>query len=243
MSLHPADLDAIAHSCQELIRPLRSQAASPAGETPAPSPLEQTIQQLLELLRQLEIEGSSARPPDSGEIQRLGEYTIGLLADLAALAGGLGLEQQGRELEALCLPLALWIVRQGGALSLLEPVVNALAHLANSLTEPLELAALYETTEEIQRAVVADLQQDLEKSDPTRPWRILLLNRAIIATRSHRPGLIEAAYENLLQYLPEEAPGFFREGMGQMEALDYPRPVREVVERYYRQWGAPRTLH
>ncbi|MEW8206798.1 MAG: hypothetical protein AB2746_11800, partial [Candidatus Thiodiazotropha taylori] len=73
--------------------------------------------------------------------------------------------------------------------------------------------------------------------------RSLLINQASIATRSHRPGLIERAYEIPDEYIPEEAPAFFKEGMSQMDALNYPQQVREVVEKYYNLWSSPRTLH
>jgi hypothetical protein len=43
--------------------------------------------------------------------------------------------------------------------------------------------------------------------------------------------------------LPEDAPRFFTEGMQQMEALNYPEPVREVMEKYHRQWTVNRALH
>jgi hypothetical protein len=69
------------------------------------------------------------------------------------------------------------------------------------------------------------------------------MNRAIIATRSHQADLIEKAYNDLVQALPEEAPRFFEEGMQQMELLNYPQVVRQVVEKYYTLWGQPRTLH
>jgi uncharacterized protein YigA (DUF484 family) len=55
--------------------------------------------------------------------------------------------------------------------------------------------------------------------------------------------MMEHAFDTLIQYLPEEAPEFFRQGMEQMEALNYPQQVREVVERYNDEWGRPRTIH
>jgi hypothetical protein len=69
------------------------------------------------------------------------------------------------------------------------------------------------------------------------------MNQAIIATRSYRPELIEEAYQTLCRLLPNQAPDFFREGMEQMDALDYPQQIKEVVEKYYNIWSHPRTLH
>ncbi len=40
-----------------------------------------------------------------------------------------------------------------------------------------------------------------------------------------------------------DAPDFFREGMGQIEALDYPPQVREVMQRYFEVWCVGQRLH
>ena len=79
--------------------------------------------------------------------------------------------------------------------------------------------------------------------DPSDPWRLLLINRAIVATRSHNPELIESAFDAVLESLPGDAPKFFAEGMEQMTILDYPDDVREVVRRYYLAHAVPRRLH
>jgi len=47
----------------------------------------------------------------------------------------------------------------------------------------------------------------------------------------------------LTDKLPADAPRFFSEGMQQMEALDYPGHVREVMEKYHRKWNVDRSLH
>jgi hypothetical protein len=211
-----------------------------------PRQLVEAMYRLFDLLRAIQADQAEApdeKPDAERDIHTLGDYGFHLLGDLASIAGGLGLDELSHELEGLSLPLAVWIARQGGILRTLEPVVNAIAIQANSVREPIELERLYQLTGEIQQAAAADIQQDLEKTQSGRPWRILLLNRAIIATRSHRPELIEDAYDNLVRHLPEEAPGFFREGMQQMVALDYPQPVRQVVEKYYNLWSIERTLH
>jgi hypothetical protein len=90
------------------------------------------------------------------------------------------------------------------------------------------------------RAASALIKQDLEKNNPGRPWRLLHLNRGIVATRSHNPALMEEVFEELVRELPEEAPGFFAEGMQQMEALNYPPHVRKVMGRYFAKWTRPR---
>ena len=85
--------------------------------------------------------------------------------------------------------------------------------------------------------------EDLEKMNPGRPWRVLLLNYGIVATRSHNTASMEAAFAVLTSKLPEDATRFFSEGMQQMDALDYPSHVRKVMEKYHREWPVNRSLH
>ncbi|MDX1697273.1 MAG: hypothetical protein R3308_03260, partial [Thiohalobacterales bacterium] len=67
--------------------------------------------------------------------------------------------------------------------------------------------------------------------------------QSIVATRSHDTALMEEAFAALTDRLPEDAGRFFTEGMQQMDALDYPQHVREVMARYHRQWNVDRSLH
>lgn len=250
MQLESTNLSTIADLFDGLAAQLlKAEAASPsARQDPARSAqlLIEAMQKVLQLLAlpQLTRLSNTSSPAEAEhDIHQLGDYGFNLLADLASSAGRFGQQDLSHELEGLCLPFALWIARQGGIITTLDPIVNAIAYQANVLREPLELEKLYALTGEIQLAVAPPLQQDLEKSNPGRPWRILLLNQAIIATRTHRPELLERAYDNLVAHLPEEAPQFFRQGMEQMVALDYPKPVRKVVEKYYNLWSVERTLH
>ena len=71
---------------------------------------------------------------------------------------------------------------------------------------------------------------------------MLLLNYAIVTTRTHDPTPMIAAFDTLVNYLPEEAAQFFAEGMGQLDRVGYPAPVREVIEHYYLVWSTS-TLH
>ncbi len=54
---------------------------------------------------------------------------------------------------------------------------------------------------------------------------------------------MEAAFAILTSQLPEDATRFFSEGMEQMDALDYPPRVRQVMEKYHREWPVNRSLH
>ena len=96
---------------------------------------------------------------------------------------------------------------------------------------------------EIMAATSPMIARDLEIVNPGRPWRLLNLNRAIVATRTHQPDIMEEAFSTLAEQLPNDAPGFFTQGMEQMDLLNYPPQVREVMDRYYRQWSVNRSLH
>jgi hypothetical protein len=211
----------------------------------SPEALRETMFRLIDVLQLVDqqAENDQQNTLSEDELNELGDYGINLLMDLSALATELELNQESREFEDLALPLALWLSRHLAQIRTLEPIVNALARLANTYQENAELEQLYEMTQELLNAVSPELKTRKNQELASEPWRTLLINQAIIATRSHRPGLIERAYEILTEYIPEEAANFFKEGMSQMDALNYPQQVREVVEKYYNIWSSPRTLH
>ncbi len=213
------------------------------GQSPASRLRE--LQRLFEQLQLIE-SGDPLDANGSGKaigLEELGDTAIRMLADLSLVAGNLGLARESQQLEDLTLPMALWITRHGGGLRSLAPVVNALARQANTLRDPDTLGQLYRFAAELRQAVAERDREPGTPADPHSPWRLLVMNQAIIATRSHRPELIEDAYQFLTEALPEEASRFFEEGMQQMELLNYPPVVRQVVEKFHRLWCQPRTLH
>lgn len=186
------------------------------------------------------------------EISEIGGYTLELIEGLVSLAQGQhdknGVDTkktdlQRRDVMRLSIPVSLWIARQGGRLKQIDMVVNSLAGYANELSESAMLGELAGVIGEIIQASSDDIKQDFEQTNPMRPWRILNLNYGIVATRSHEPALIETAYDALVKNLPQDARGFFREGMLQMDIIGYPQEVRDVVERYDKMWGSENTLH
>lgn len=210
-------------------------------EPDAPDLLSDAMAQLIEMLERLD-RHASAEAATAAEINTLGEYGMHLLEDLARLAERVEQQAIAREFEQLCLPYALWIARQGGELRNLRPVVNALARVANQASRPNAMAALHGQCCELIEATSPSVP-DSFSGDPQHPWRLLLLNRAIVATRSHNPDLIEASFDAIVEGLPADARQFFAEAMEQMALLDYPDPVRDIVRRYYAEHAAPRHLH
>lgn len=181
--------------------------------------------------------------PQHRDIHTLCEYALQLLTSLSGTAIALGLPEQGQGLENLCLPIAVWGARHGGEIRQLRPIVNALSYFANHSDETEFMAQLYDLANEVFDAISPRVMEEATESNPDSPWRLLILNRAIIATRSLRPALMEPAFDSVVEWLPEDARGFFAEGMEQMDSLEYPQPVRDLLGRYYQLLSAPRTLH
>ena len=176
------------------------------------------------------------------EFQELSDFGLDLLNQLGDWCDQLELADTRQALDEVIVTLGVWAARHLGPLHTLEPIVNALSKVANSTTDPAFLAELSHVYREIADAVAPTIKQDIDKSNPARPWRILNLNYAIVATRSHQVNIMEQAFDHLLIRLPEDAPGFFAEGIRQMDIIGYPDHVRRVMEKYFQVTNNP-TLH
>jgi hypothetical protein len=223
---------------------LQEEPAGP-GES-APPLIAAAFEQLFEVMRRGDADRSAQAPTpgvDPAAITEVGEYALELFEQALRWAKHLDIPEVFNALQAYTIAMARWIANRGGQLLTLEPVVDAFAGQANSTPDPGELLALYAAMSDTLRATAPVIQQDIEKTNPGRPWRILLLNRAIVATRSHQPDLMEEAFASLVEHLPEDAAGFFSQGMEQMDLLNYPPHVRAVMDRYFKRWSVNRSLH
>ena len=221
---------------------LANETSSALQDTDLPT-LEQAFEQLVDIMIRIESDTQAPGDTRTEDITEIGEYALRLQETLSGIAEKQGLAGQKQPLADLSVNLALWIAAHNGQLETLEPVVDALALAANTTQEPKRLEQLSSVIKRIIAAVAAPISQDLEKMNPGRPWRVLLLNHGIVATRSHNAELMEEAFTLLTSKLPEDATRFFSEGMQQMEALDYPPHVREIMEKYHREWPVKRSLH
>ena len=234
-------LDALAGS--------RDTATLPTSEGADLELLTEAFRQLVEVMTRVEadsrIEDGSQTPYRAGgeDITELGEYALKLQENLTTLVKQPELVDQQDRVAGLTVDLALWVAAHGGRLDSIEVLVDYLALIANRTTDPDELGLLSTAMGRITAAVSPVIREDLAKINPGRPWRVLLLNRGIVATRSHDPATMEEAFTFLIRHLPEDAAQFFASGMQQMEALNYPAQVRQVMEKYHRQWTINRTLH
>lgn len=169
------------------------------------------------------------------EATEISDYGFVLLLKLVDLMERLDLPHKRREIEQISLVMARWTIGYDGTINHLEPVVNAIAQLANLMQEKEALMALSELIADVVEHCSPELKKDQEDSEEFRPWRLLHINRGIVATRTHDLDTMKQAFDEFLMYLPLEAPGFFAEGMREMEALDYPPHVRRVMEFYFNQ--------
>ena len=245
MPIPPADLGHIVDRTRELRARVAEAWDDEGRRSGGPEVVAAGLDHLLDLVQRLDAPPGEERGGlTAAELRDLASLGLGLYAELAAWARRLGLDRDAVAIEALTVPFSVVLARRGAELSSLETVVDALAVLANGLSDPGELGQLFALMGEIVNAVSPAIAQDPDRTSPRRPWRVLLLNRAIVATRSHRPALMTTAFDAVVDHLPEDAARFFEEGMAQMDALDYPPHVRAVMERYYlRQGPAPHTLH
>ncbi len=207
----------------------------------SPQRLIDAMSQLAGILRNIEESGDS---PDStnSDINTLGEYGLQLLSELSELAGTLQQKKSSRGLENLSLPMALWTARHGGEITNLAPIVNALAYFANHSSEPKFMVQLLSLSSEIYESINPKMAEN-EPKDPMNPWRLLVLNRAIIATRTFDPELMAPVFDSVVEHLPETAASFFEEGIEQMNNVEYPKPVKELMTQYFQTFNSKRILH
>ncbi len=207
-----------------------------------PPQLSEAIDQFFSVAMRLDREQGEDGAILQDDVSQIGDYGLQLMTDLARWAQQLALPDARQEVALAALGAANWIIRHQGEIRAPEIIVDALADVANTTRDPETLKELEQFMTAILKALAAFIQQDLEKSNSGRPWRVLHVNRAIVATRIHDVGTMTRVFDEFVQALPEEAPRFFAQGMEQMKKLDYPAPVRLIMKKYYDTWS-PRQVH
>ncbi len=197
------------------------------GEQITPPMIVDALRQLFTVLNNPISEWDPALPED--EPERIADLTIGLLMDMATWAERLGEKQAKLALEMITVSIAAWICQQHGAIHTLEPIVNGLAILANSHQDADALKPLAQLMGHVVSAASADYAADLDSADPQRPWRILLLNWGITATRAQDTAEMRQAFAALTHHLPADAHLFFQEGLQQVNQGDFPEAVKNVM--------------
>ncbi len=198
-----------------------------------PAGLDEQIEALIDHLSHI-ITNQSLDNLNAETITEIGELGSHLLEKL--YFESLENDDHQRMYNFLALAFAYWVVRNEGSINQLEFFVTALAQTANIVHDKTSLGSLYEVATFIVYATNDELKSEPEGAVLDNPWKILIMNYSIIATRTHTPELMESAYKTLIQYFPGDAAGFFRQAMSEMDRLNYPQYVRTVVERYHARY-------
>jgi hypothetical protein len=199
-----------------------------------PQTLKQAYNQLCDVIER--IEASPANQLLSDELNEIANNGIELHIESLQWAEHLRAQAIVPELKKSLISLAAWAGRHHCELEQIEVIVNILGEYCNQVREPKELEDIAYLSMDVIASVPKKIKLDRDKNNPGRPWRILLLNNAIIATRSNQDNLIEQAYQLIGQYLPEDATDFFSQALKQMDIVGYPDNVRILVRRYYELW-------
>lgn len=203
------------------------------------------VQQNIQIMQRLQSDVDHGKHPgiQAEEVSEIADHALNLLDEIAAGCASRGLQEQMLALHRMSIPVVAWLSRHGGQLSKLDIVVNAVASYANSLQDTQQLEALCALIRMIVDTTDSSIKQDLDSSNPMRPWRILNLNWGIVATRTHNTEMMEYVFPQLMKNIPADATQFFNEGMQQMVIVDYPEHVRVVMQKYADKVNSAGVLH
>lgn len=207
--------------------------AGPFPDQEATPPLlAEEIRKCLDICQQADAAEDPLPPED---IDELGAHALECLSDLGLWAYQLKQDDARATIENIAFDMAQWIAQHGGQVDVLEPVVNALARQANAAKDPALLATLFDRACSIISCTAPTFD---DASDPAllRPWLALHFNTAIIATRTQRPGLMNAAYDLLESRLPRHCAAFYEEGLRESAKPAYGDPVREIMRERLAKW-------
>ena len=195
-----------------------------------------SLQQVLDIAKMEDQQANALRPEDISDI---GERGLGLLDSLVASLAAKNLVTEKQDIEQVALVIAQWVISHHGVLHSIQSIVDGLAYLANAIHDKTILAQLACFMGQVISTCDVIIKHDLDNSDPARPWRVLNINRGIVATRSHDPDVMMTVYTDMIRNIPMDAPAFFAEGMSEMMQQNYPEPVREVVQEFYERTKLP----
>jgi len=211
-----------------------------AGGDATPAQLIEAVNQFFIIYEKLGSKYGENSLIKKDNISQIGEQTINCLIELGAWAERLNLQQEKSMLEEVAFAVAHWVIRHQGEIRSLEVIVNTLATKANRTSDTAELISLFHVMNDVIEHTSAEQKNDLDKSDPARPWRMLNFNFAIVATRTLNKDLMIKAFDTLGRNLPEDCPQFFEEGLKQSEKEVYGPEIKLMMAEYFKKWA---TLH
>ena len=236
----PDDLKKIfTEASAAVLRAFSSSNAQPGGDA-TPAQLIDAINQFFIIYEKLGSTRSENNLIKKDDISQIGDETINCLVELGTWAERLDLQHEKAILDEIALAATHWVIRQQGEIRSLEAIVNMLAAKANRSSDTSVLSALFHVIYDVIEHTSAELKSDPDKSDPSRPWRMLNFNFAIVATRTMNKDLMIKAFDTLGRNLPEDCPNFFEEGLKQSEKAVYGPEIKTMMAEYFKKWA---TLH
>ncbi|MFV1997367.1 MAG: hypothetical protein ACC641_05080 [Acidiferrobacterales bacterium] len=209
------------------------------GQEHAGAEVANAIDALLQVLEIADAADKHDQVLAPAEITDMGEQGLMLIDNLVLKLASQQRESEKQDVEQVALVIARWVIAHQGMLTNIQSIVNGLACLANAVQDKASLSRLATVMNQIAQACSDEIKHDLDNTNPSRPWRILNINCGIVATRSNDLDLMRVVFPGLIQAIPLDAPGFFEEGMSEMSRLNYPEPVRELMQEFYDRTKLP----
>ena len=176
------------------------------------------------------------------EISELGQHGISLIQTLSEWARSLHLSKENQQLRAVSVIVALWIARHGGQLTSLDIVVDTLAQIANKTSDQQVLKELSSVMGELINAVHADIKSADCGNQAHEIWRILNINRGIIAARTRDLKTIDSVFEQLSDTIPDQAAEYFESNLNIFKVLSDSAQAQRLLNRSIAN-RKNRTLH
>lgn len=253
--------ETITEAGQHVMQAFRRQSAVEASVV-QPDMITEALGQLIEIMYMIEVDQASTsiftdmpfqlprelqdqddyQPLSSEEISELGDHGLSLIETLSEWAGNLELTQEEQQLRAVMIIVSLWIARHGGYLSSLSTVVDTLAQIANKTDDTKVLKELSFVMGELISAVHNDVRYARHHEEQREIWRILNINRGIIAARTNDPRVIETVFDQLVLNIPTEAAEFFEKNLQKMDTLACSAHTQSIMQRYFFRYSQ-RVLH
>lgn len=211
--------------------------AGPFPDQEATPPLlSDAVRECLDICREADA-GEEEMPAE--EVDELGTHALECLTDLGLWAYQLQLDDARSAFEDLALDVALWIAGRGGRIAVLEPAVNAVARRANATRDTAGLRALYGQARALADHAAPEIAEGRDATT-LQPWTTLLLNGAIIATRTQHPALMNEAWDRLEAHLPDQCAAFYAEGLRESQKPSYATHVSDLLGERFAKWTARR---
>ncbi len=209
----------------------------PQTDAATPTELATSLSQFFDILGA--VDNCKQNIASTEDMPDMANHGLHLIDELNKWAAELQCHDASDAFKQLTIALAVWATEHNFLLSHIHTLVEAISQQANQTQDTQFLSKLSDISDSIISAIAPNITEDADKSAPERPWRVLNLNHGIITTRSLDTKRMELAFERLLYRLPDDAAHFFAEGMKQMDIIDYPENVREVIKNYYQLTNQP----